>query len=148
MSAMPARSPRNPKPAPMTRSLKAVRTNVAPIISPIAQAFPVQIPEEKASTKTFTWIVLTVATLGLFLSLWINTQSAQASFQKHTLQNQLSQMVSTQQTLMREVQSAESPDKLAGLAKKMGMVPASSPVFLRLSDGTILGTPTRAKAGH
>ncbi len=148
MSAMPARQPRSTRPTPVARSLKVVRENVSPIVSPIAQAIPVKLPEGQVSNKTFSWGVLLLAALGALTSLFINTQSAQASFQKHALQNQLSQMVSTQQTLTRDVESAESPDKLANLAKKMGMVPASSPVFIRISDGTILGTPTRAKAGN
>jgi len=111
MSAMPARQPRSTRPTPVARSLKVVRENVSPIVSPIAQAIPVKLPEGQVSNKTFSWGVLLLAALGALTSLFINTQSAQASFQKHALQNQLSQLVSTQQTLTREGEAAESPDK-------------------------------------
>jgi hypothetical protein len=41
---------------------------------------------------------------------------------------------------------AESPEQLERAARKQGMVPAANPVFLRLSDGAILGVPVAAKA--
>jgi hypothetical protein len=41
----------------------------------------------------------------------------------------------------------ESPQNLADRALRMGMVPNPNPVFLRLSDGQVLGVPAEGKAG-
>jgi hypothetical protein len=43
-----------------------------------------------------------------------------------------------------QTDALRDPQRVAVRAKKMGMVPAASPAFLRLADGTVLGTPTPA----
>jgi hypothetical protein len=83
---------------------------------------------------------------GMMLLLYINTLAAQASFQKHALQIQLSQMTAEEQTIASAVAAGESPANLLVTAQTMGMVPAQSPVFLRLSDRKILGKPVPAVA--
>jgi len=76
--------------------------------------------------------------------LYVNTLAAQASFQKHALQVQLSQMTAEEQTIASAVAAGESPASLLVTAKTMGMVPVETPVFLRLSDRAILGKPVVA----
>ena len=82
----------------------------------------------------------------MMLLLYINTLAAQASFQKHSLQIQLSQMTAEEQTIASAVAAGESPGNLLVTAQTMGMVPAQTPVFLRLSDRKILGKPVPAVA--
>jgi hypothetical protein len=48
-------------------------------------------------------------------------------------------MTAEEQRLETLVAAGEAPSKLLISARKMGMVPAQTPVFLRLSDGKILG---------
>jgi hypothetical protein len=83
---------------------------------------------------------------GMMLLLYINTLAAQASFQKHALQIQLSQMTAEEQTIASAVTAGEAPGNLLVTAQAMGMVPAQTPVFLRLSDREILGKPVPAVA--
>jgi hypothetical protein len=83
---------------------------------------------------------------GMMMLLYVNTLAAQASFQKHALQIQLSQMTSEAQAIAGEVTTKESPRNLMVTVEKMGMVPARTPVFLRLSDREILGKPVPAVA--
>ncbi len=44
-----------------------------------------------------------------------------------------------------DLDALRNPQRVALQAKELGMVPASSPAFVRLGDGTVLGKPTPAK---
>jgi hypothetical protein len=103
-------------------------------------------PQGQASKKRFTFIVMGIVGFGMLASLLVNILSDQASIQKQTLQTQLSNLVSTQQGLERTVISTESPENLVKAAYRMGMVPAGSPAFIRLSDRKVLGTPMAASS--
>jgi hypothetical protein len=84
----------------------------------------------------------------LLLLLVVNTLAAKASFEKRQLLSQVSQLTAQEQKLQRTVSYQESPGKLIVTARKMGMVPAATPAFLRLSDHKILGVPQAAVAGQ
>lgn len=149
MSAMPARTPTLtpiPRKSATMRKLALVKPMLRPIVSPIAQAIPVGIPQGRASKRTFIFIILGIIITGMMTLLYVNTVAAQASFQKYELQIQLSQMTALEQSIASTVSLSESPGMLLESAKTMGMVPAQTPVFLRLSDREILGTPVVAAA--
>ena len=74
----------------------------------------------------------------------LNTTLAEGAFQIQALSGQQQQLLVSQQTLLLYVARNESPDALARQATKLGMVPVTSPAFLRLSDGAILGSPVPA----
>ena len=142
MSAMPVRTPRLtpiPHKSRVLRKLSLVKPMVKPIVVPIAQAIPVGVPRGKASKRTFIFIILGMIISGMMTLLYVNTLALQASFQKHALQIELSKMTAEEQRLETLVAAGEAPSKLLISARKMGMVPAQTPVFLRLSDGKILG---------
>jgi hypothetical protein len=63
------------------------------------------------------------------------------------LNQQASQLRDQQEQLERQVRTLESPQNLADRSLRMGMVPNPNPVFLRLSDGQVLGVPAEGKAG-
>lgn len=147
MSAMPARTPTLspiPRKSRTMRKLALVKPMLKPIVSPIAQAIPVGVPQGRASKRTFVFIILGMIITGMMTLLYINTLAAQASFQKYELQIQLSQMTALEQSISSTVALVESPGMLLESAAAMGMVPAQTPVFLRLSDREILGTPVVA----
>jgi hypothetical protein len=52
-----------------------------------------------------------------------------------------------EQKLSDDLDRLESPQFLAANAEALGMVPNSDPVYLRLSDGAVLGEPTAAAGG-
>ncbi len=149
MSAVPARTPALapiPRKSKTMRRLSLVKPIVKPIVSPIAQAIPVGVPQGRASSRTFLFVIIGMIITGMMLLLYVNTLAAQASFQKHALQIELSQMTAEEQTIASAVAAGESPGNLLITAQKMGMVPAETPVFLRLSDREILGKPVVASA--
>ena len=149
MSAVPVRTPALspiPRKSRALRKLSVVKPIIKPIVSPIAQAIPVGVPQGRASSRTFLFVIIGMIVSGMMMLLYVNTLAAQASFQKHALQIQLSQMTSEAQTIASEVTAGESPGNLMITVEKMGMVPARTPVFLRLSDREILGKPVVALA--
>ncbi|MEO6823033.1 MAG: septum formation initiator family protein [Candidatus Nanopelagicales bacterium] len=78
------------------------------------------------------------------LLLLLNTTLAEGAFQIQALSQQQQQLQVSQQALLLYVARNESPDAMARQATKFGMVPVTSPAFLRLSDGAILGHPAPA----
>ncbi|NBU32170.1 MAG: hypothetical protein EBS36_03245 [Actinobacteria bacterium] len=152
MSAMPARAPqitRPVKPQPVAKKSQHKRTvkQFKQVISPTLEVIHDAVPEGRANTKVFSFIVLGLVSLGLLGLLLVNTFTAKASFEKRQLQRQVAQLTAQEQQLQRQVALKESPGQLLIVAQKMGMVPAATPAFLRLSDHKILGVPQPAEAG-
>jgi len=71
--------------------------------------------------------------------LLLNTALAENSFQLQDIRQTARDLTVREQTLSSELAAAESPIGLEARAKELGMVAASSPIFLRLADGKILG---------
>jgi TolA-binding protein len=91
--------------------------------------------------------VVALLAAGLVGLLLLNTELQRGTFQVTALNQQADQLRDQQEQLEREVRTLESPQNLADRALRMGMVPNQNPVFLRLSDGRVLGVPEEAKAG-
>ena len=85
-----------------------------------------------------------VLAAGFFAVLLLNTVISQGAFRQHELEIQLILLAEEEEALARAVQQAEAPLEVEKAARKLGMVPAAAPVFLRLSDGRILGEPVPA----
>ena len=83
---------------------------------------------------------------GLFAVLLLNTVISQGAFRQHELEINLILLAEKEEALARAVQLDEAPLEVEKAARKLGMVPAAAPVFLRLSDGRILGEPVPAPA--
>ena len=86
---------------------------------------------------------------GLMGLLMLNTSMAEGSFTLHRLQATSGQLTDTQEALTAAIDAQKAPANLAARASKLGMVPADSAAFLRLSDGAVLGVakPAKKQAG-
>jgi len=84
---------------------------------------------------------------GLVALLVLNTALAQGSFTLQKLQSTSDQLTDTQGALNQSLDASKSPANLATKALGMGMVPAGSAAFLRLSDGKVVGVAKPAPAG-
>lgn len=82
---------------------------------------------------------------GLVSLLMLNTAMAEGSFTLNRLQNTSGELADTQDALTQAIDAQRSPGNLASRATKMGMVPADSAAFLRLSDGKVLGVAAAAR---
>jgi hypothetical protein len=94
----------------------------------------------------FGVICATLLAAGLIGLLLLNTALAQGSFTLHDLRATSDQLTDTQDSLTQSLEGSESPANLAAKAASMGMVPAQSVAFLRLSDGRIIGVAKPATA--
>ena len=95
----------------------------------------------------FVIFVVSLLAAGLVGLLLLNTELQSGTFQVTSLSNQADQLRDQQEGLEKQVRTLESPQNLADRALRMGMVPNPNPVFLRLSDGRVLGVPEEGKAG-
>lgn len=91
-------------------------------------------------------LVVGLLSAGLVALLYLNTAIAENSFRMHALQQRTAALNLQEQQLQREIDDLEAPGALSVNARKMGMVPAGNPAFIRLPDGKVLGVPTPAKA--
>jgi len=90
---------------------------------------------------TLVTLVLVAGVVGLLL---FNTSMQQASFAASTLEEQARTLTAREQTLRMELDDLRDPQRVAESAQQMGMVPALSPAFLNLADGSVVGEPTAA----
>ena len=94
----------------------------------------------------FLLLVLGLLSATLVALLILNTALAENSFQLQDIRQNARELTVREQILSGQLASAESPIGLEKRAKELGMVAAGSPVFLRLSDGKVLGESSPAEA--
>jgi len=105
-----------------------------------------EVAQAHARRAPFLILVGVVLAGGLVGLLLLNTVLAQGAFTVQDLQTRSARLADTQGELSQKVADAESPAVLERKAHALGMVPSETPVFLRLSDGAVLGVPKPAKA--
>ncbi len=103
-------------------------------------------PEPQPSRAPFVMLVVAVLSAGLLGLLLLNTTVQQGSFTIHDLSRRTTLLEDRQAALEQRVAAMRAPEHLAGQAERLGMVPNTNPVFLRLSDGAVLGDAVPAKA--
>jgi hypothetical protein len=101
----------------------------------------------RAPKVPFVALVLLVLGSGLVGLLVLNTSLQQGAFYQASLQDQQNALATAQEDLRLEVAALQDPQRLAHEAQSLGMVPNTSPAFIDLSDGSVLGDPQPATAG-
>ena len=74
--------------------------------------------------------------------------TAQFTYEILHLKNEKAALSTQSDILSSEVNSLSSNQNLVNVAHSLGMVSNVNPVFLRLSDGTVIGKPRRALANE
>lgn len=103
------------------------------------------------ATRKVMPLTVYVAVLSLMMisamlaSLVIHTVLTQGAFEMQQVQKEMKTLRDQHEDLTQKVAAAESPVAIEKRARAMGMVPAASPVFLRLADKSVLGDPVAAK---
>lgn len=121
-----------PSPDPRTRHRRGLRVVPAAI--------------ESSRNGTFALLCITLLVGGLLVLLLLNTQLAQGSFALHELADRSGTLTDEEHELTRALDAERNPAALADKAIQLGMVPASSMAFIRLSDGAIIGVAEPATA--
>ena len=101
-------------------------------------------PSVRAGLGVFVAMIMGLLTLGMIVLLLLNTALNQGAFELQNLQQEQQKLSDQEQTLIQTVTEQQSPQVLARRAAALGMLPVTSPVFLRLKDGAILGVPLPA----
>jgi hypothetical protein len=101
-------------------------------------------PRRRAARVPFIALVSVLLVGGVAGLLCFNTSMQQASFTATALDEQAQVLDAREQSLNMQLDALRDPQRVALQAKKLGMVPPSSPAFLRLSDGKVLGDPAPA----
>jgi hypothetical protein len=110
-----------------------------PIASPrlrVAPPAPINAPR-----APFIALVVAVVVAGVLGILLINTKTAENSFRIDTLQKQQAKLDSQQQDLENEIAANNSPGSLDAAARRLGLVKAENPAYIRLPDGKVFGVP-------
>jgi len=135
----------------MSQMTSAARTGARPLNRPTTTTTSTRLRVVTGAPPhhggaAFGIICATLLAAGLIGLLLLNTALAQGSFTLHDLRVTSAQLTDTQDALTQSLQRSESPANLAASAARMGMVPAQSAAFLRLSDGKVIGVAKPAKA--
>lgn len=130
-----------------TAKARAAATQPAPASKPQPKLRVVYGAPFRPPRMPFVLFVVALLGAGLVGLLLLNTELQRGTFQVTALNQQADQLRDQQEQLERQVRTLESPQNLADRALRMGMVPNPNPVFLRLSDGKVLGVPEEGKAG-
>jgi hypothetical protein len=111
-----------------------------PVASPrlrVAPPAPINAPR-----APFIALVVAVVVAGVLGILLINTKTAENSFRIDTLQKQQAKLDSQQQELENQIAANNSPGSLDAAARRLGLVKAENPAYIRLPDGKVLGVLT------
>lgn len=107
-------------------------------------------PERAARSKprlAYAVIALGGVAVIIVAQLLLSIAVTQGAYEIDALQMQQTTLTRDEQKLSEDLDRVESPQFLATKAEGLGMVPNSNPVYLRLSDGAVLGQPTAAEGG-
>ncbi|WP_203903347.1 hypothetical protein [Virgisporangium aliadipatigenens] len=97
-----------------------------------------------APRAPFISLVLAVVVAGVFGILVINTKINENAFRLHDARANQADLDRNEERLRGEIAMLESPNSLAAAARRMGMVPAPTPAYLKLPNGQQVGVPQPA----
>jgi hypothetical protein len=97
-----------------------------------------------ARSGPFVLLIATILVVGLIGLLMLNLSMQKASFRLASLQDRAEALQTREQSLDLKVDRLASSDRLVDEATRLGMVPNPNPVFLDLSNGSVIGDPAVA----
>ncbi|WP_431974653.1 hypothetical protein [Micromonospora haikouensis] len=127
---------------PAERAGTTERARAAATPSPrlrVAPPPPVSVPR-----APFVALILVLVVGGVLGILLVNTKINENSFRLERLQQQQAKLDVDQQQLDKEIADAKAPGNLTATARRLGMVEAEEPAYIRLPDGRVIGVPQPA----
>ncbi|SCL69253.1 Cell division protein FtsB [Micromonospora citrea] len=101
-------------------------------------------PPVKVPRAPFAALVLVLVVGGVLGILVVNTKINENAFRLEKLQEQQAKLDLEQQQLNKQIADAEAPGNLEAQARKLGLVEAGEPAYIRLPDGKVIGVPQPA----
>jgi hypothetical protein len=102
----------------------------------VAPPAPISVPR-----APFVAVVIALVVAGVLGVLVINTKTNENSFRISKLQDQKAALDNQQQQLENQIAGYESTGNLDAAARRLGLVKADTPAYIRLPDGKIIGVP-------
>lgn len=103
--------------------------------------------ERRARPKLFyAAIAVTTVMVVVVAQLLLSIGVSQGAYRIESLQAEKAQLSRSYQQASEKAQTLSSPQNLAANAAALGMVDNSTPVYLRLSDSAVIGSPAPASA--
>jgi hypothetical protein len=135
----------------MSQTTAAARVPTRPIARPTTRERPqprlrVVAPAPRRSAGGLALLSVGLLGLGLLVLLLLNISIGKGAYALTELQSQQRQLAVQRQALAEQVEAASAPDRLAAQARKLGMVPNPSTVFVDVPNGTVQGKPEMATA--
>lgn len=134
MTALPARSLPEPRP-------------IAP--KPQRRLTPAPEPGQRRAKPRLVYAIVALGGVAVIViaQLLLSIAVAQGAYEIDGYQVRQAALAREEQKLSEDLDRVQSPQYLAMNAEALGMVPNTSPVYLRLSDSAVLGEPTPAHGG-
>ncbi|HEU4514514.1 MAG TPA: hypothetical protein VFR87_15510 [Nocardioidaceae bacterium] len=132
----PLFQPKNRGPRLAEAAVERARLTVVPRRATVAPRVP------------FVSLVSVLLIGGIAGLLLFNTNMQQASFVASSMEERAAVLAGKEESLRMQLHRLRDPQHVAARAKQLGMVPSSSPAFIRLSDGKVLGRPAVAEPGN
>lgn len=132
-------------------SALARRLEAAPVEQPAPRH--IQIVSTRTQRRARPRLVYAIVTVGglfavLLAQLLLSIALSDGAYQIASLQTQQRELVRDAETITEQLNVLQSPQNLAVNAVTLGMVSNTSTAFLRLSDGSVLGSATAASASN
>jgi hypothetical protein len=124
------------------------RTSPRRAAAPARRQLKVVAPPEIQGNGMFLALCVALLLGGFVGVLMLNTAMAKGSYTMRDLQRRSDALADQQDSLQHTIDSVSGPGPLAQRARDLGMVPAETAAFLRLSDGKVLGVAKKAKANE
>ncbi|GGK70519.1 hypothetical protein [Mangrovihabitans endophyticus] len=102
----------------------------------VAPPAPVSAPR-----APFMVLVIGLVVAGVLGILLVNTKTNENSFKISNLEDQQAKLDTQQQELENQIATYESAGNLDAAARRLGLVKAGAPAYIRLPDGKIIGVP-------
>ncbi|WP_433386640.1 hypothetical protein [Micromonospora sp. KLBMP9576] len=106
----------------------------------VAPPPPVRVPR-----APFAALVLVLVVGGVLGILLVNTKINENAIRMEKLQEQQAKLDVEQQQLNKQIVDAEAPGNLEARARRLGLVEAGEPAYIRLPDGKVIGVPQPAE---
>lgn len=138
MSSLSAPSPVDPAPrSPSSRTTSRAASPRLRVLAP---------PPATRRRLPFAAACVALLALSLLGLLLLNIALTRGAYDVQGLQREATLLGEHEQALAEQLAARAAPGPLSESAAELGMVPSTSPAFVRLSDGAVLGVPQPAEA--
>ncbi|MFB2582831.1 hypothetical protein ACEXQD_16410 [Herbiconiux sp. P15] len=115
-------------------------------IAPRIEIVPSRAQKRARPRIAYAAVVVTGVLAIVVTQLLLSVGLSDGAYEISALQQTQKELDRTNQVLTEQYDTLSSPQNLAASAVALGMVANSTPVYLRLSDGAVLGSPAAAGA--